>query len=174
MVYMSTVVPARVNRRMAREIKQLVDSGKYVSQSDAIRDALRRLVESSREASVQPVLQTVARIASYQIKRSFEKNVKDIVLFGSVARGRADEDSDIDLLVLLEGAEPRDMTDRLYDVVYPIMLASDTVITVMILSDSEFLAMVREGSGFARGIIEEGIQLYGGILSEFRSKRPSQ
>jgi len=171
---MSTVVPARVDRKMAREIKRLVDSGKYVSQSDAIRDALRRLVESSHQVSVQPVLQTVARIASYLIKRSFERDVKDVVLFGSVARGQVDEDSDIDLLVLLKGAGPRDMTDRLYEVVYPIMLASDTVITVMILSNSEFLAMVAEGSDFARGIIDEGIQLYGGVLSEFRNKGPSQ
>jgi len=44
-----------------------------------------------------------------------EKAVTDIILFGSVARNEATLESDVDLLVLVEGKEGWAVRSRLYD-----------------------------------------------------------
>ena len=62
----------------------------------------------------------------------YGERLKGIVLYGSSARGTDTEESDIDLLVLLEGpvAVGAEIF-RIWDVLYPVQLETDRVISVM-------------------------------------------
>jgi predicted nucleotidyltransferase len=58
--------------------------------------------------------------------------LKGVILYGSTARGTDTEDSDIDLLVLLEGpVNAGEEVFRIWDVLYPAQLESDRHISVI-------------------------------------------
>jgi len=53
-----------------------------------------------------------------EIKKLYGNRLKHIILYGSYARGSATEDSDIDLLIVLEGeVKPGEEIDRMIGIV---------------------------------------------------------
>ena len=53
-----------------------------------------------------------------KIKKLYGKRLKHIILYGSYARGNATEDSDIDLLIVLEGkVKPGEEIDRMIEII---------------------------------------------------------
>lgn len=73
------------------------------------------------------------------LARQYGKRLKGVILYGSMARGEATTDSDIDLLVLLDPpldyfAELR----KLVDVLYPIQLESEQLISAKPVSFTDF------------------------------------
>jgi len=166
---MSIVVPARLDRKLLHELDKLVSRGLYVSRSDAVRDAVRRVIVQATEKEVNyPTLhRLVADIASYLIVTN-TKTVTDVILYGSVARGESDGESDIDLLVLVSEGEEWKSESKLYDLLYPVMLSSEQVLTILVLKRRTYQKLLLEGSSFARSIEKEGVQLHGSILDEVR------
>ena len=57
-----------------------------------------------------------------------ELPVSQVVLFGSQARGQAEPDSDIDLLVLTTCPVTRDVKDKIGDILFDIDLKDDVVL----------------------------------------------
>jgi predicted nucleotidyltransferase len=81
------------------------------------------------ELTIPSIVQKAKEILS----RYYGARLRDVILYGSVARGDAEAGSDIDLLVLLSGpldyfAELRKIVDLLY-CQYPIQLESDRLIS---------------------------------------------
>lgn len=164
---MSSVIPVRVPREIAQKIKELVDAGLYPNRSDLIREALRRhIVSEGTTAQKSAIGKVVATIASTMMAWN-EKAVTDVILFGSVARGEAVVESDIDLLVLVENAEGWIVRQRLYDLIYLIILALGVAVSLIVVNKKRFIHMVEEGDPFALSIIQEGIQLHGVFLNEY-------
>ena len=171
---MSRVIPARVDRKLVARIDEMISKGLYVSRSDAVRDAIRNLAISQDEREpFQSIYRVVAQIAAAMMRQSLGDNLGDVILFGSVSRGRATQDSDIDLLVLIESGETSTTTRSIVELLYPIMLASDTVITPVVYSRQEFLRLFKEEYVFASEIIENGTQIYGDLLHEIRDRETS-
>ena len=163
---MSVVIPVRVPREVAEKIKQLVDVGLYPNRSTLIREALRRLIVSEGVAAQKSTLGKVAAtLASVMIAWN-EKTVTDVILFGSVAHGKATGESDVDLLVLVEKAEGWVVRQRLYDLVYPIIPVLGVDVSLIVIEKKRFIPMVRRGDPFALSVMTEGIQLHGGLLGE--------
>jgi len=161
---MDLAVPTKLDEKLVRELDRLVSEGFYVSRSEAIRDAIRRLV-AEHYISLQNFLRVIAEIASETLKSNLAGVVTDVVLFGSVARGNATLESDIDLLILIEHEDAFRVRRRSHEIVYPISLASATSITLIVMNREEFVEWMKSGLSFAREIREEGIQLYGDVLS---------
>lgn len=164
---MSSVVPVRVPEDLARRVKELVDAGVYSNRSSLIREALRRLVVSE-DRSVQKVAlgKLAATFVSVMISWE-ERMVKDIVLFGSVARGEASAGSDVDVLVLTEGMEAWRVRQRLYGLIYPVIPSLGVDVSLIVIDRRSFISMVQAGDPFALSVVKEGIQLYGGFLDEY-------
>lgn len=81
--------------------------------------------------------------------------VDQIVLFGSVARNEETEDSDIDVLVVVED---KSLKDRVFDISYSIMLETDIYISPKVVDLEEFEQI--QDTSFMREI-EEEMQVYG-------------
>ncbi len=85
-------------------------------------------------------------------------NLKAIILYGSVARGSATEESDIDIAILVE-SDDKEMYDRLLDVVVEMDLENDVVISTVIIEEEQFEKW-KEALPFYKNIKKEGIQLW--------------
>lgn len=163
---MSQVIPVRVPKDVVERINRLVDLGVFPNRSSLVREALRRLsVSEEREFYKSAFIRDVAVLASCMIVWN-EKSVSDVILFGSVARGEATVESDVDLLVLIENVESWVARRRLYDLIYPIIAALGVDISLVVFEKKRFMEMVRVEDPFAVTVLKEGIQLYGGFLIE--------
>ena len=140
---MGLAVPTKIDEKLVRELDRLVLEGLYVSRSEAIREAIRRLV-AEHHMSLQGFLRVIAEIASETLKSNLVGVVTDVVLFGSVARGDVTLDSDIDLLVLVEEKDAFRVRRRVHEIVYPVSLASATPITLMVMNRGEFVEWMRD------------------------------
>jgi HEPN domain-containing protein/predicted nucleotidyltransferase len=79
-----------------------------------------------------------------------------IILFGSAARGEADEYSDLDLIVIK--LSNNRFVERLVEVTA--YLPRDTAVDVLVYTPQEFRAMQEEGNPFIEQALSEGIVLY--------------
>jgi len=163
---MSVAIPVRVPKEIAEKIKQLVDVGLYPNRSTLIREAIRRLVVSEGEVAQKSDLRRVAATLASVIITWEEKKVTDVILFGSVARSKPRDESDVDILILVENAESWVVRQRLYDLIYPIIPVLGVDISLIVIEKKRFIQMVKMREPFALSILKEGIQLHGEFLDE--------
>lgn len=91
-----------------------------------------------------------------------------IILYGSVARKEANENSDIDILIVT-----RDDDKRLYDTISKIRtridLENDTLTSLLQMSRIELEQYAKLGSPFLENVTEKGVTLHdSGILKKIR------
>ncbi len=82
----------------------------------------------------------------------------EIVLFGSEARGEAGKNSDIDLLILLEGTRTHQQKAVISSALYDIELETGKVISAFILSQNDW-EQQQFKSPFYYEVEREGIRL---------------
>ena len=74
-----------------------------------------------------------------EIKKLYGNRLKHIILYGSYARGCATEDSDIDLLIVLEGkVKPGEEIDRMIEIITKINLRYNVLISVYPISEEDY------------------------------------
>lgn len=74
-----------------------------------------------------------------KIKECYGEQLVKLILFGSYTRETATKESDIDLLVVLEGEiQPGREIDRMIDIIYDIDLKYDTLLSVVPIAREEF------------------------------------
>ena len=96
-----------------------------------------------------------------QLKTEFERiygdRLKDVVLYGSWARGEATEDSDIDIAVVLEGSVvPGKEIDRLVDIVTDLNLKNGVLISLYPVSETDFSSV---NSPLLMNLRREGVRI---------------
>jgi predicted nucleotidyltransferase len=73
------------------------------------------------------------------IEKLYGKRLKDIILYGSWARGEAKDESDIDLLIVLEGKViPGKEIDRMIDIITEINLKYGVLLSIFPVSENEY------------------------------------
>ena len=80
-----------------------------------------------------------------------------IVLFGSQARGQAEPESDLDLLVLLDEKATFAKKRMIQDTLYEIGLAEDIVISTIVRSCDAWNSPISQAMPLYRVIQEEGL-----------------
>lgn len=99
-----------------------------------------------------------AAVAFFERVREEVPEVDELYLFGSVARGRASPDSDVDVLaVVSDEANFADVDDRLLGLAYDVQVDHDVPVEVHSVRAEEFEARKRRGEPFVRTVVEEGI-----------------
>lgn len=89
-----------------------------------------------------------------------ERHLKRIIVFGSRARGGAREDSDLDVVVLVDEKTP-ELEKTLDDIAYGIMWDNDfkPIISMKVFSETEFRDATKRGFSFYRHVEKEGVSL---------------
>ena len=93
------------------------------------------------------------------VRRALDRygdRIESIILFGSVARGEAGEESDIDILVVTKKEDFR-LRRMLIEIAFDILLNTGENISVKALSKDEFER--RKNFSFLRNVISEGIKI---------------
>lgn len=111
------------------------------------------------------------RIATHLKDRLIEKlgdRIDAIIVYGSVARKEANENSDIDIFIVT-----RDDDKRLYDAISKIRtridLENDTLTSLVQMSRIELEQYAKLGSPFLEDVTEKGVTLHdSGILKKIR------
>jgi len=98
-------------------------------------------------------------------REKYEDKIDSIILFGSVARGEAGRESDIDILVVIVGDRFR-MRRKLSEIVLDILLETGEYISVKTLSIENFKFLKDLKSSFLSNVIREGIFIErGGVVT---------
>jgi len=87
-----------------------------------------------------------------------KKHIKRFIVFGSRVRGEATEESDLDIIVLVDEKTP-EIEKALDDIVYQVMWDHDfkTIISLKIFAESKFNDAFSRGFSFYRHVVEQGI-----------------
>lgn len=96
-----------------------------------------------------------------ELKKIYKDHLKAVILYGSVAKGTASEDSDIDIMVMVDVAqsELRKYEDQLCDISTNFALEYFKVFSIVDVSYQEFEEW-KDVSPFYRNVKNEGITLY--------------
>ena len=126
---------ARMERRA---IEWLAD--RELIAADAAQRALAEREEGSAPELHRPLEpHAIAAAVAGDLRKLYGERLKQVVLFGSWARGDAHPESDIDLLVVLDEVESRRREmKRMRDILWEHSLANDTVVTEIPVSEREF------------------------------------
>jgi predicted nucleotidyltransferase len=107
-------------------------------------DAAERALAAREEAQAPELAgqfdaQAIAAAVAADLRELYGERLKQVVLFGSWARGDAHPESDIDLLVVLDEVESRwREMKRMDEVMWQHSYANDTVVTEIPVSEREF------------------------------------
>ncbi len=86
--------------------------------------------------------------------------IKKVIAFGSRVRGQGEEDSDLDLLILVN-EKTSDLVSKIEDVAYKVMWDHDfkPIISIKVFTETHYQNFLREGFSFYKNIDREGVSL---------------
>lgn len=87
---------------------------------------------------------------------NFGSNIEDVVLFGSQLKGKATDDSDVDVLIVLKNDYDRKMKRKINDICYDIDLKYDTFLDTQIISLNELKNSIRGKHPIFSDALKEG------------------
>jgi len=95
------------------------------------------------------------------VTEGLSHTVKLIKVFGSRARGDAEEWSDLDVLIVVKGDSPS-IEEKIREIRYETMWRYDfrPLISLLLLSEEEYADLARLRTGLWRNIEREGVTLW--------------
>lgn len=91
-----------------------------------------------------------------RVEKDHRNEIESIILFGSVARGEAREDSDIDILVITKD-ENFKLRRLLIGIAFDILMETGKNISVKVLSNEDF--QLRKNFSFLKNVITDGVKI---------------
>jgi predicted nucleotidyltransferase len=91
------------------------------------------------------------------LKTHFHEKIRDVILFGSRAKGTAHEYSDYDVLIVLNGGYDWKFRDKIIDVVYDMELEYDVLFDKFVISTDELQHSSRGAQPIFTNAIQNGV-----------------
>ena len=94
------------------------------------------------------------------ISPDLKEKIKMLVVFGSRAKGEETEDSDLDILAVVD-EKSKELEQRLDDIMYQVMWDNDfkPIISFKVFSHDKFMKALQEGYSFYKRVNSEGVSL---------------
>ena len=93
-----------------------------------------------------------------KLKKKYRDTLSHVLLYGSYARGDANKDSDIDIMVVLRKYKRWDKEfEKISDIKYPIASNYDLLISTVILDEKEY---IHRNTPLLLNVRKEGRNLY--------------
>jgi len=103
-----------------------------------------------------------------RLVRELGDEIDSIVLYGSVARNTASDESDIDILVVARGDETG-LYDKISKIRTQVDLENNTLTALVYVTSEELEHYFKLGSPFMKSVSEEGMILYDrGVFKRLR------
>lgn len=93
------------------------------------------------------------------LKKIFNDNLVSVILYGSVAKGTATNESDIDIAVIVKDSKEQPILDSLVDFALELDLKYDKIFSVINIDYDDFLKW-EDILPFYRNVKEEGVVLW--------------
>ena len=95
-----------------------------------------------------------------QLPADVMAHIRKVIAFGSRVRGQGEEDSDLDLLILVDRNTP-ELERNIEDIAYQVMWDHDfkPIISIKVFTEAGYLNFLKEGFSFYKTIEREGITL---------------
>ena len=145
---------------LVRGVDALVKSGRYANRSEVIKEATRLLLSSGGLPPRLAMARVAARLVSVLVTWN-SPGIESVTLYGSVARGAAGLQSDIDILVVVDRGEAWRTRRSLYELIYPIIAVLGVDISLMVVRRADWLDMLASRDPFAVAVLKEGRPLWG-------------
>ncbi len=126
------------------EIKVKTTFKKINPKMDSMKLAIQRISENKRRA-----LESFVKV----LKEKYGYRIYKIILFGSTVRGEAEEESDIDVLIIADGVTQKEVSK----IAFQILLKYGEVIS-SIVEDKQQFEKYKDYS-FHRNILREGVEI---------------
>lgn len=106
------------------------------------------------------MLDEILQIAAKKLKNIFKDKLRDVLLFGSYARGNFDGESDIDIFVLvdMDDIELNNFISIVTDSIYELDLNYNVVISVILKSINHFEKW-KNTLPFYANVLKEGVKI---------------
>lgn len=93
-----------------------------------------------------------------RLPSDLKERVRRLIIFGSRVRGEATEDSDLDIIALVDEKTP-EIEKRLEDIAYQVMWDNDftPIISLKVFSESQFHNAINKGFSFYQHVEKEGV-----------------
>ena len=100
----------------------------------------------------------ILRQLKHRLQQHFNNAIRDVILFGSRAKGTARDDSDYDVLIVLNKNDyDWKFRDEVTDVVYDLELDYDILVDKHLISIDELEHSLRGAQPIFRNAIEQGV-----------------
>ncbi|MBM4146279.1 MAG: nucleotidyltransferase domain-containing protein [Nitrospira sp.] len=89
-----------------------------------------------------------------------EKRLRKLIVFGSRVKGEATEDSDLDIIAVVDEKSP-EVEKSLEDIAYQVMWDHDfkPIISLKVFAESQFYRAINKGFSFYRYVEKEGVSV---------------
>lgn len=95
-----------------------------------------------------------------RLSPELKEQVKRLIIFGSRVSGEAAEDSDLDVIVLVD-EKTAEIEKLLEDIAYQVMWEHDfkPIISLKVFAESQFYSTINKGFSFYRHVEKEGVTI---------------
>lgn len=114
--------------------------------------------DPARKLNLTPAENKALSLFLERIRQDLGASLKKAVLFGSRARGGGNEDSDIDVLVLVDELT-LEKKHVVWDIACDVLLETEIDISPLVMSQAQFAALQEHERLIAKDIEQEGIPL---------------
>lgn len=146
------------DRWLSRKLKELTSAGivearensyRLVNSAEVLADPLfAKYIEGSVQLKVK------AKLIAEEL--SADDQVGAVILFGSVAKEKATEESDLDMVVVTE----KDIEEKLNKVIYDLMFKYDVAVEAVFLTIEDLIINLQSRTTFSFGVLEAYQVLY--------------
>jgi predicted nucleotidyltransferase len=94
-----------------------------------------------------------------KITKRFKGKIQSIILYGSKVRGDFNQDSDIDILVIING-KVNGIAKEIVGIAFDIMVEQGPYISVKVFEKDRVQVLYSQGDAFIRDVLDKGEKLW--------------